>query len=143
MGVTHHWRRPTELPADSFRAAVADVRRLLSAATVEIGGFDGTGSPILRDDRIVFNGLAPLACEPFEVATVEFDRHGRNEVCEFCKTGHLPYDLQVKATLIVLEHHLHPHFVVTSDQADEEWAAARDLVQSALGYGSAFCLSNE
>lgn len=143
MGLTHHWRRPTELPADSFRAAVADVRRLLAATTVELGGFDGTGSPILRDDRIVFNGREPLACEPFEIATVEFDRQGRNEAWAFCKTEHLPYDLYVKAALIVFQHHRHPHFVVTSDQADKDWSAARELVQSILGFGQSFSLSHE
>lgn len=143
MGLSHHWRRPTELTAGTFRAAAHDVCKLLASSPVELAGFDGTGSPIIGDDRIVINGRTPLACEPFEIALVEFDRRGNSEVRSFCKTEGLPYDLIVKAALIVFQHHLKPHFVVTSDQMNDDWASARDLVQSTLGFGESFCLSQE
>lgn len=100
-------------------------------------------SPIVREDRVVFNGRAPLACEPLEIAAVEFDRRGRPEVRSFCKTDLLPYDLCVKAVLIVFQHHLQSHLVVTSDQKGNDWSVAREVVQSVLGYGQAFCLENE
>lgn len=143
MGVTHYWRRPTELPPETFRAAVIDVHRLFSVEHIEVAGFDGTGSPIVSEDRVILNGRAPLACEPLEITAIEFDPRGRSEVRSFCKTELLPYDLCVKAVLVVFQHHLHSHFVVTSDQQDTDWTAARELVQSALGYGQAFCLAKE
>lgn len=141
MGLTHHWRRPTELPTVAFRAAVKDCQKLLSSATIEIAGFDGTDKPILADGQIVFNGLAPRACEPFEIAAVEFDRRGRDFVFGHCKTQSLPYDLLVKGSLIVFSHHLCDLFSVASDQSEREWDEARRTVESILQYGNEFHLN--
>ena len=143
MGLTHYWKRPSELPADAFRAAVDDCRRLFQAAGAQLGGFEGIGDPLLNDERIVFNGLAPRACEPFEVAIVEFDRHGRPEVRSYCKTEFQPYDHFVKAALIVLHHHLGPAFQVSSDAKPEDWEEAQELTKSVLGVGDAFTLTRE
>lgn len=143
MGLTHHWKRPTELPIAAFRKAAADCRLLLDAASIDLAGFDGTGPPLLSEERIIFNGTAPAACEPFEVAAVEFDRRGRPEFFGHCKTEHLPYDLYVKASLIVLAHYLCDDFQVMSDAPEDEWAQARDLVEASLGYGSSFILSKD
>lgn len=140
MGLTHHWRRPTELPHAQFRDAVADCRRLFDSAAAQLGGFDGLGDPVLRDDRIIFNGKHPVSCEPLEIAAVEFDRRGRDEFYCHCKTEHLPYDLFVKAALIVFAHHLGPSFKVSSD-SPASWDDACDLVQRTLGYGNDFQLS--
>ena len=140
MGLTHYWRRPARLSPDKFRAAVVDVRLLLSTAPVGVAGIDGTGAPILHDDQIAFNGRSPLACESFAIAAIESDRHGGGEVTSFCKTQRLPYDLFVKAVLIVLAHHLQPHFVVTSDEGSDGWASARAFVRETLGYGESFTL---
>ena len=143
MGLTHHWHRPTELPTDDFRAAVEDCRKLIECGNVSIAGFDGTGEPILDDERIIFNGEGPTACEPFEIAAVEFDRRGRPDLFGHCKTEHQPYDLYVKAVLIVFSHHLNKSFLVSSDADNSDWDDARSLVQEHLGYRSAFQLANE
>lgn len=143
MSLTHHWQRPTELQIEAFRDAVEDCRKLLAGSQPDIAGFDGTGEPILHEERIVFNGQAPGACEPFEIAAVEFDRRGRPEVFGHCKTGHLPYDLYVKASLIVLAHHLGGTFKVMSDADSADWDEARDLVEKTLGYGGDFSLSSD
>ena len=140
MGLTHHWQRPTELPAEAFSAAAADCRLLLASTSIELADFDGTGQAILNDERIVFNGRVPQACEPFEIAAIEFDRRGRQEFFGHCKTGHLPYDLCVRAALIVLNHHLQESLRVSSD--DSEWDKAREWVSSTLGYGSDFHLTS-
>ena len=140
MGLTHYWRRPARLSPVKFRAAVAEIRHLLSTVPVDIAGIDGTGVPILRDHQIAFNGRAPLACESFAIGAIESDRHGCGEVTSFCKTQRLPYDFFVKTVLIVLAHHLHPHFVVTSDQGPDGWVSARDFVRTVLGYGESFTL---
>lgn len=143
VGLSHHWRRQTELPLDLFKKAVSDCRILLDNPSVELAGFDGVGTPVLEDDRIVFNGIAPRSCEPFEIAAVEFDRRGKQEFFSHCKTGHLPYDLYVKATLIVFSHHLQEAFHVSSDQDNQAWDNARVFVQDRLGYGDSFMLTNE
>ena len=141
MGLTHYWRRPPRLPTAMFCAAVEDVRRILSTVAIKLAGRDGTGEPILLDSRISFNGRTPLACEAFEIASSEWDRLGNPEVTSFCKTGGLPYDLCVKAALIILNHHLHQHLSVASDQAIDGWHSARDIVQVTLGYVPTFALS--
>jgi hypothetical protein len=141
MGKTHYWTRPTELPAEGFAKAVADVQRVLQASSVPVAGFEGVGHPILTRDSIVLNGQAPAACEPFEIRAVEFDRRGRDRFTSYCKTQGMPYDLVVKAALIVLREHLGDHIAVTSDENDESWSEARSLVQSILGFGGDFRLA--
>jgi hypothetical protein len=140
MGLTHHWKRPTELSHSGFQAAAADCRKIFTDAN-ELAGFDGSGPPILADDRIVFNGRSPQDSEPFEVALVEFDRHGRQEFFAHCKTLYQSYDLYVKAALIVLSHHLAPNFAVFSDAPDSEWFEARRFVADRVGYGMDFQLA--
>ena len=141
VGWTHYWQRPIELSAKEFAAAATDLRRLLSTIEIPLAGFDGTGSARVEDAHIVFNGKAPAHCEPFEIARVEFDRRGRQEVRSFCKTEHLPYDLCVQASLIVLKHHIGRDLSVTSDGNDVEWDAARQLVSDTLGYDVDFTLA--
>lgn len=143
MGLTHHWERPIELPPDRFAAAVRDVERVVAASGVPVAGFEGSGPPLFRDDVIVFNGVAPAACEPFEIHQTEFDRRGRPKVFSFCKTQRAPYDLCVRLALIVLKHHLGEQMEVGSDDRADDWAAARGVCQSALGYGSGFRLRRE
>ncbi len=142
MGLTHHWQRPTELPAAAFKQAVGDCRVVFESVAAELGGFEGFGEPLLRDDQIVFNGKHPASCEPFEIAAVQFDRRGNDEFYCHCKTEHLPYDLFVKAALIVFAERIGPQFRVTSD-APDSWGPARELVQRTLGYGADFRLSFE
>lgn len=142
MGLTHYWQRPTELPAKEFAKAVADVRKVVEASGVALAGFDGTGQPRFGDDGFVFNGVGGAAVEPFEVRQIEFDRRGRNVVSCYCKTMGAPYDLCVRAALIVLRHHLGTGFSVTSDdRAEVNWAVALEHVRSAVSRDVEFALS--
>jgi hypothetical protein len=138
MGYTNHWQRPTELDATAFGKAVADLRRVLPDLGVTLAGFDGHGTPTLDDDHIVFNGKVPHLCEPFEIARVEFDPRGRDRFFSFCKTEHQPYDLVVKAALIILFRHLGESLAVGSDGSDADWEVAKTIVQKSLGYGGTF-----
>ena len=144
MGMTHYWKRPTELPVEPFLAAVGDWCKVCEAAGVALGGLDGTGVALADSEHIVFNGAAPNSCEPFELARVEFDRRGRSTVTSFCKASGLPYGFSVRATLIIFQHHLPEYISVTSDSdsGDEEWVDARSLVESVLGYGGSFRLQS-
>jgi len=140
MGYTHNWRRPTELPAAAFAAAVADVRDTLKVVGIPLAGYEGTGDPGFSPEHIVFNGRAPDSCEAFEIARNEFDRRGSNTVCSFCKTEHHTYDLCVKIALVIMAHHLKNFITVGSDGSDADWADAKRIVVEQLGYGSDFCL---
>ena len=90
MGVTHHWKRPTELPSKTFQKAIEACAALLDQSDIDLSGYDGSGKPIIAKDRIVFNGHSPPSCEPFEIAAIEFDRNGRPDVFSYCKTNHQP-----------------------------------------------------
>ena len=141
MGISHHWKRPTEFSEEEFAAAVNDFRRLVDLAPFELAGFEGIGSPILSPDHIEFNGVAPFFCEPFEVAQAEFDRLGCPEFYGHCKTQKFPYDKAVMTALIILSHHLGNSIAVSSDVSSNEWDAARELVEKHLGFGKQFVLS--
>lgn len=140
MGKTHFWRRPTELPSDQFGAAVKEIRRVVGLAGVPLAGFEGCGEPIFVEDAVVFNGVGNAGCEPFQVRDTEFDRRGRSEVFSFCKTEGLPYDLAVKAALVIFKEHLGDLIKVMSDEPESAWADARDLVMKHSGGGQGFKL---
>jgi len=140
MGRTHYWKRTTELPQASFEAAMHDCKRLLATFTERVAGCDGTGAAFLARDHIAFNGCLGEHGEVFEIARIEFDRRGRNEVASFCKTNGLPYDVAVQGCLIVLKHHLGAKLRVTSDASDCEWNVARQAVERLLRYGETFKL---
>lgn len=143
MGLTHYWRRKTKLPARAFARAAQDFKTACQALDVSLAGCDGTGEPLILPDAIIFNGVGQAGMEPFAIHQVEFDRHGRDVVWSFCKTGGAPYDLAVQVALIILKHHLGNHLVVTSDVGESQWNTARALCRQSLGYGSEFCLAHD
>ncbi|MFN3166114.1 MAG: hypothetical protein ACE37H_03515 [Phycisphaeraceae bacterium] len=143
MSLTHYWQRPTELEEHPFAGAVRDIDCFIRECGIKLAGFEGLGEVIVSTDRIVFNGAAPKCCEPFEVARVEFDRRGRPTVYSYCKTQGLPYDLAVKAALIIFNHYFKDQFSVSSDCHDQDWEKARQAVHSVLGYGNEFKLNVE
>jgi hypothetical protein len=132
MSQTHFWRRPTELPAKTFRTAVTDIERVLASLDIELAGFEGHGAPIFKPDVVVFNGTNRASCEPFEIHQTEFDRRGRPDTFSFCKTQGLPYDLAVKIALVTLKLHFGTQLIVTSDQPNSAWSKARDIVAKAV-----------
>lgn len=56
MGYTHYWKRPVELDVETFRAAVADCRKVCEALPIPLGDGDGKGVPMFADDAVIFNG---------------------------------------------------------------------------------------
>lgn len=138
MGYTNNWQRPTEFPAQAFAAAVRDCQALFPTIDVPLAGFDGTGDPVLEEGHVVFNGRRPTTCEPFEISRVEFDRRGRAVFWSFCKTEQLPYDICVKAALIIFAHHLGDAIRVGSDGSNDDWTEARRIVVERFGYGQDF-----
>jgi hypothetical protein len=141
MGWTHSWKRPTELPPGPFAAAVSDCVKVLNASNVELAGMEGNGKPVFLPDTIVFNGVRPEHCEPFEIHRIEFDRRGRELFWSSCKTNRARYDICVMASLIVFRHHFEDRFQVASDGPSNAWKVARELCVVALGYGQGFQLS--
>ncbi len=141
MGLTHYWKRPPVLPTAAFKSAVRDCRKVLTASGVALAGETGKGQPIINDLMLVFNGTEPRSGEPFRIEIFAAPRRSGSDVLSYCKTSYQPYDLCVKAVLVVFSHHFSDIFKVFSDGKDEVWQDARQLCQSCLGYGSDFKLS--
>lgn len=141
MGLTHYWKRPPVLPTEAFGAAVRDCRKVLTASGVALAGETGQGRPVINDLLLVFNGQEPLSGEPFRLEIFAAPRRGGSDVLSYCKTCCQPYDLCVKAVLVVFSHHFSDIFKVFSDGKDDLWQDARRLCQECLGYGLDFQLS--
>ena len=140
MGLTHYWERPVQLSPAAFNRAVVDCRRLLPLLSIPLAGGDGTGTPVLDSEVLMFNGVGDASYETCAICRVEEDPGEGRRVFSFCKTEHRPYDLAVRAVLIVFQHHLRSQFKVSSDDHASAWEAARQLCQQHLGYGNEFRL---
>ena len=139
MGITHYWQRDAEFDTDKFAAAALDARLVMEHVGLPLAGTGGEGDAIFAAEAIVFNGRE-VPCEDFTVRRTEQPRQGQPRVFSYCKTEGAPYDLCVKAALIVLRRHLGTGICVTSDADDDSWQDARENCQSCLGYGAEFAL---
>lgn len=146
MGYTHSWIRPRGLERGRFAAAARDCQRICEASGVVLRGIEGEQKPTFENFIVAFNG----ECEAFVIQCVCGER-GPERLSPtrpgmhrgYCKTEHLPYDVCVQACLVAFQHHFDTDFVVSSDGADSEWDAARQLCQRSVGYGAEFMLDKE
>ena len=133
MGWTHYWEREKELPANEFKRAVSDCKKIIELLDISLAGPDGSGQPVFANDEIVFNGVASSNCEPFVFRRMQPPRPGRNIVLEYCKTEHLPYDLAVQCCLVILKYRLNDLIMITSDGSEEDWSQAKQVCSDSIG----------
>ena len=139
MGYTHYYVVADPRGDLKVSEIAADVEAIIMASEVQIGDWSGDPGtePLLGPDEINFNAMHPEDFENFRyppqfAVNKEF---GLQEGFEFCKTGRMPYDPVVCATLIAIKHHLGDHVRVSSDgnfDNNDEWGAAYDLYFRAL-----------
>ena len=141
MGLTHYWKRKPGFTPGSFAVAAAGCRLVLGRMNIALASPDGTGDAVIDNNAIRFNGVAPSACEPFDVSQLQVGRVHDGMIGCFCKTDRLPYDLCVKLSLIILQHHLDSDIHVASDEDNDAWISARSICAEHLGYGEDFRLS--
>ena len=114
--------------AAKVKACVADMARVLEAANDKIAGPDGTGAPVIADDRIHFNGRGDDAEEAFLFP----GKPDRNE----CRTMREPYDAVVTACLLVARDHFPSEVLgIASDGqwSNGDWDQGRKLYQRIFG----------
>lgn len=130
MGYSHQYifyRRPLEIPdgADRFSRAVrlfrTGIKQMTETTYVEWGmevplrlcGPDGTGQPILTDDRIAFNGESLIIHDwSHEPLDIQYDQ----EHCRaFIKTNAKPYDAAVCLALLCFKEAFGDDFGIVSD----------------------------
>ena len=148
MGYTHYFYRTPELDKGKFKAAVADIRKVVALlptvnpqdaqmcypegddTDVKLAGWDGEvgTKPEFTDELVSFNGVGEDSHETFSIAqTFEAPAHSLDPGEDglhfaFCKTARKPYDIAVTASLAVLKHHLGDAIRVSSDGDFDEWA---------------------
>lgn len=133
---THYCYRPPVLDAETFRSFSRDVAKLVAAAArprVNARGFDGTGEPIITDDRIVLNGDAEAGQEhePLVIERVFQGRVRDRLGFFFCKTNGKPYDLLVVAALYAFVRWF-PAARFRTDSRSAELADGFDLFRNAI-----------
>ncbi len=119
-GYTHYfnWQQP---PDDApLAACIQRMSLILEAAGDRIAGPDGTGSPIVEELSLSFNGRSPNDWEPF----IFPGQAGFN----FCKTAWKPYDAAVTAILITARDCFpQTTLLIASDGSWDDWSAGADL----------------
>jgi len=138
VGYTHYWSyRPASA---AYRTAwpqiLRDATRILehAGATVSIAGPDGTGTPVLSDTGIAFNGALPDQDESFELAPPD----DGDPVWAYCKTDRHAYDVAVTAILLRCHLLLPTEFRINSDgRFDSDWLPARLMVRQLFRVTSA------
>lgn len=91
MGYTHYFT--IDHLEECFVDEVKDIVTLAQDDGITLAGYDGTGEPIVTDDKIALNGSSALGQE-YESFVLPTDGFG------FCKTAHRPYDAVVTAILV-------------------------------------------
>jgi hypothetical protein len=73
------------------------------------------------------NGVADLACESFTMR----EHWNENTDFDFCKTNERPYDVVVKACLLIMKHYMGDLIEISADDGGDQsdWMNAYELVE--------------
>jgi hypothetical protein len=98
-------------------------------APILITGCQRYKKPHFSKDLVWFNGGGKFGVEDLDHETCVIHRNPPEGHMEFCKTQRKPYDLFVKAVLILFKAQF-PHVEISSDGDDDEWEEAMELVKT-------------
>lgn len=161
MGYTNYWSRPRQLDKRKWAGFIADLTLLLTKLPkktdgrgpfkfeekpreIRLLGYENnfTSKPHLTPEMVRFNGRGRTkkdnyGHETFLIKRVvepsDYCKPQQNMFVDFCKTARKPYDLVVKATLIILAYHF-PQVTASCDCAEGEdfihFQPAWELVKS-------------
>ncbi len=138
MGYTHYWYHNRPFTNEEWTSIGVGFSNLMKTLpNVYLANVDGTGKPILTADYLGFNGVAPHACEPFELFRTrdawasQLGKANNRPWRGFCKTEHQPYDLAVMALLLIVTEVAPGALNVESDEdmEGEQWGNARNLIK--------------
>lgn len=153
MGYSHYWKFKNNLaPIDlkngesKFKNAVEIFKSCLNELNgktrypnwgdnafeqevpMVLAGGDGTGSPIIKDNLVCFNGeRKDDNCH--ETFYISLDDGEWN----FCKTARKPYDTAVCLALLSFKAAFGDDFGFTSDGGEKEWAYAKSIFEKVNG----------
>lgn len=128
-------------PVD-FAAWSHDVAAVIEIAGVPLAGTDGTGSPVITDAEVSFNGVGDDAYDPFCIVR---DMKPDNGEAWVIQTYDKPYSVIVLAALILWAYHHRlsdydipnpaqlEYWPVYTNIERDAWRHGRDLVARATG----------
>jgi|TARA_R110000851_G_scaffold73614_2_gene162366 hypothetical protein len=112
-------KRPNSIKDSLFTQICEDISSLIANSPVPVAGFQGEGSFIITEDKVVFNGKGEEACEEFS-----FTKNANGSAMNSTKTMALPYDVLVQSSLLVLKFYLGDSIEITTDGEFEDWKKA-------------------
>ena len=139
MGYTNYTTNtPAKHPQTKWDMMVEAVKHVYSESDVRLTGEYAGSEPEFGKDVIFFYGDYGLSCEPMVVNRVMdkrdsdmMKRYNRKSF-SFCKTQQHPYDLMVKATML-LHKYFFPEVEIACDGPMSEFDPAKFLVEQVTG----------
>jgi hypothetical protein len=142
MGYTHYWKLNNKGNEKNFKAAKADIKKILKAKINLLANAQGEKDTNPdTNTEILFNGIEKESHETFYLPNKLSDLVQPNYtsdpkstfVFNFCKTARKKYDVIVVACLTVLKAHLLNDVEVSSDGDYEELECGHILAEEVLG----------
>lgn len=135
MGYTNYYHTRHQENNKFPAKFVEDVKTIVDNSPCKIVGWDNDeleSKPVITEDRISLNGAGEAGSEPFVMTPDGRNMFGElsDEAYRFCKTCRNPYDLIVKAILILAErrgdilHSNSPKFWFDGNRKDVEYTRA-------------------
>ena len=121
MGYTNYWNLEKTEFSEEFLEGVKKIIEVSGIDLANGSGIEGT-KPIVEKEVISLNGLEPEDYETFYL--------GGEKGFGFCKTARRPYDVVVKAILILAEQYgIVSDFSFDGDKTEIEYKNAERLLQ--------------
>ena len=113
----HEFKTHNPVPVEEWKEIVQTVNKIIEFSKdkgVLVDGLDGTGTPIVSDEKIEINGYGNGACEPL-ILLRDF-KNSRS-----IKTRGKPYDLVVASSLLAIDYLTHGRVQLYPGGFKEDW----------------------
>lgn len=139
MSYTHHFWRRTDIDPVTWEAICRDFKQvqlymlLIGDPVPIIAGWDGPPSSNKLPQRVFVN-KERIRFHPNELEEMFQISSGPVNSPKFlsCNTRHLPYDIWVCVTLLIVHDHAPDCYSISSDGTRAEWQPALNLFKDAL-----------
>lgn len=142
MGHTNYWKFSSapkgeaKQVEETYQLAIRQCQRLIRAYNADLKAQDAkhpnrlsgysVHTKVGQYGGLEFNGVQDEGHETFSMR----EHFSENEGFNFCKTNRKPYDVAVKACLLVFKKYLGDLIEISADtRNDSEWDEARELIE--------------
>lgn len=126
MGFTRYWTIKKEIPQDKFDEFIEYAKMVVEyhkREGIKLGNWSGEGGePEFEKDSVSLNGVGDESHDTFVINRIpevcKWDRS--NDVLEFCKTAHKPYDTPVYELLYLTRYIFGEDYIEYSSDYEPE-----------------------